>query len=97
MYEVTKPGYIHRQVECCSPLKMIISRKEYDLKTNKKLKCLKRSNYISGSLRHGNNGWLEYDRVFRRQLAINLLLAWNTIEPGLLGQGPSAGVFCSLC
>ena len=47
-------------------------------------------------------GWMEYDRVFRRQLAINQSLSWNTLEPGLqaatiLGQARSQGTFCSLC
>ena len=36
---------------------------------------------IREALRHGGSGWLEYDRVFRRQLAINPLLSWNTIKP----------------
>ncbi len=54
------------------------------------------------SLRHGNNGWLEYDRVFRRQISINPLLPWNTLEPSLqastmLGQRSTTGTFCSLC
>ena len=57
---------------------------------------------IREALRYGGRGWLEYDQVFRRQLAINPALPWNTIEPGLqaatiLGQGPAVGVFCSCC
>lgn len=30
---------------------------------------------IREALRHGGSGWVEYDRVFRRQLSINLHLA----------------------
>lgn len=57
---------------------------------------------IREALRHGGNGWLEYDRVFRRQMAINPLLPWNTIEPGLqaatiLGQRSTGGIFCTIC
>ena len=57
---------------------------------------------IREALRHGNNGWLEYDRVFRRQISINPLMLWNTLEPSLqastmLGQRSSAGSFCTLC
>ena len=57
---------------------------------------------IREALRHGGSGWLEYDRVFRRQLAINPLMQWNTIDPGLqaatiLGQRTVTGVFCTLC
>ena len=37
---------------------------------------------IREALRHGSNGWLEYDRVFRRQISINPALNWNTLEPG---------------
>ena len=57
---------------------------------------------IREALRHGGGGWMEYDRVFRRQLAINPSLSWNTLEPGLqaatiLGQARLQGTFCSLC
>lgn len=57
---------------------------------------------VREALRHGGTGWLEYDRVFRRQIAVNPLLSWNTIEPGLqaatiISQGPSLGMFCTLC
>ena len=57
---------------------------------------------IREALRHGGVGWLEYDRVFRRQVSINPILNWNTLEPGLqaatiLGQRTSSGTFCSLC
>ena len=36
---------------------------------------------IREALKHGGPGWAEYDRVFRRQLSINPLLSWNTLEP----------------
>ncbi len=58
---------------------------------------------IREALRHGlGGGWMEYDRIFRCQLAINPALSWNTLEPGLqaatiLGQNRSVGIFCSLC
>ena len=54
------------------------------------------------ALRHGGNGWLEYNRTFRKQAAINPAIAWNALEPALhssviLGQRSSAGTFCTLC
>ena len=38
---------------------------------------------IRESLRHGGSGWLEYDRLFRQQAAIDPTLRWNLIHPGL--------------
>ena len=57
---------------------------------------------IREALRHGGTGWLDYDRIFRRQLAINPLMNWNALDPSLhaatiLGQRSSTGVFCTLC
>ena len=57
---------------------------------------------ISETLRHGGSGWVEYDRVFRRQLSINPSLAWNALEPSLpaatiLGQRASGSMLCNLC
>ena len=57
---------------------------------------------IREALRHGGSGWAEYDRVFRRQVAINPTLSWNTLEPSLqaatiLGQRSSEGVLCTIC
>ena len=57
---------------------------------------------IQESLRHGGNGWLDYDHVFRQQVAINPSLPWNTLHPGLhsstiLGQRSLTGSFCTLC
>ncbi len=57
---------------------------------------------IREALRHGGNGWLEYDRSFRRQAAIDPTLQWNTLLPGLqastlVGSGGGTGVFCTIC
>ena len=57
---------------------------------------------IREALRHGGSGWAEYDRVFRRQVAINPALSWNTLEPSLqaatiLGHRSSEGVLCTIC
>ena len=57
---------------------------------------------IQEALRHGGSGWQEYDRNFRRQLAINPSLPWNTLLPDLqattiLGQRTGGGTFCHLC
>ena len=57
---------------------------------------------IREAQRHGGNGWIAYDKVFRQQAAIDSTLQWNTIHPGiqastLLGQTPGQGVFCTLC
>ena len=32
---------------------------------------------------HGGSGWLDYDRVFRQQVAIDSALQWNTLHAGL--------------
>ena len=57
---------------------------------------------IREALRHGGNGWQEYDRTFRRQAAIDTNIPWNTLQPGLqaatlLGFPNNRGTFCSLC
>ena len=57
---------------------------------------------IREALRHGGSGWMEYDRSFRRQAAINPSMPWNTISPGLqaatlMGNGGNPSVFCTLC
>lgn len=54
------------------------------------------------AMRHGGQGWLEYDRLFRQQAALDANLPWNLIHPGLqattiLGQRTGTGTFCSLC
>ena len=57
---------------------------------------------IRESQRHGGNGWLEYDKVFRQQAALDESVQWNELNPSLFAStilsahvGPS--VFCSLC
>ena len=57
---------------------------------------------IREAQRHGGNGWLDYDRVFRQQVAIDRTLQWNTLHPGLqastiLGQRTASGSFCNIC
>ena len=38
---------------------------------------------IREALRHGNMGWLDYDRAFRQQTVADPSLAWNTLIPAL--------------
>ena len=57
---------------------------------------------IREALRHGGQGWQEYDRTFRRQREINPSLTWSSLLPDLqaatiLGQRQGQGTFCSLC
>ena len=58
---------------------------------------------VREAMRHGGQGWLDYDRLFRQQAAINPGLQWNAIHPQLqattvLNQRPTAqGNFCTLC
>ena len=57
---------------------------------------------IREALRHGGQGWQEYDRNFRAQAAIDRSLRWNVLLPDLqaattLGQRIAGGNFCSLC
>ena len=57
---------------------------------------------IREALHHGGQGWLEYDRLFRQQAAIDPTFPWNLIHPGLqattmLGQSARPGTFCSIC
>ena len=57
---------------------------------------------IREALRHGGSGWLDYDRVFRQQAAIDHSLRWNSLHPGiqastLIGHAPGTVVFCTLC
>ena len=55
------------------------------------------------AMRHGGTGWMDYDRLFRQQAAINASLVWNAIHPGLqattiLNQRPgTVGTFCNIC
>ena len=55
---------------------------------------------IREALRHGGNGWQEYDRSSRRQAAIDCTLRWNVLSPGLQAStlvGTGSGIFCTLC
>ena len=58
---------------------------------------------VREALRHGGQGWMEYDRLFRQQAAIDASLPWNSIQPSpqattILGQRtPRQGLFCTLC
>ena len=57
---------------------------------------------FSEALKHGGNGWLEYDQTFRRQLAVDPFLPWHSLVPGLqaaaiLSTCPSGGQFCTIC
>lgn len=57
---------------------------------------------IREAQRHDGRGWLDYDRVFRQQAAIDRSLQWTSLQPGIqaatiLGHGPSRGMFCTLC
>ena len=38
---------------------------------------------VREAMRHGGQGWLYYDRLFRQQAAINPGLQWNAIHPQL--------------
>lgn len=57
---------------------------------------------IREAQRHGGQGWLDYDRVFRQQAALDPNLAWNTLHPGIQGSTLVGGTsesrqFCTLC
>ena len=58
---------------------------------------------VREAMRHGGQGWMDYDRLFRQQAAIDPGLQWNVIHPQLqattiLSQGRTTqGSFCSLC
>ena len=57
---------------------------------------------VGEALRHGGQGWQEYDRTFRAQAVIDHSIRWNTLLPDLqaatiLGQRTMGGSCCSLC
>ena len=58
---------------------------------------------IREAMRHGGRGWLDYDRLFRQQAALNPSLPWNALHPSLmastiLGQRSAGqGTFCFVC
>ena len=54
------------------------------------------------SQRHGGTGWLEYDKVFHQQAALNGSLPWNELSSSLfastiLSARAGPGLFCTLC
>ena len=54
------------------------------------------------ALRHGGQGWQEYDRTFRALAVIGHSIRWNVLLPNLqtatiLGQWAAGGSYCSLC
>ena len=57
---------------------------------------------VREALRHGGRGWLDYDRLFCQQAALDSSLPWNTLHASLLastiiGHCPGAGTFCTIC
>ena len=58
---------------------------------------------IREALRHGGRGWLDYDRLFRQQAALDSGIAWNATNTSLLvatvlGQHPAGvGQSCAVC
>lgn len=56
---------------------------------------------VREALRHGGWGWLDYDRLFRQQAALDPSLQWGTLHPSLvastvLSHRSGSGSFCSL-
>ncbi len=64
---------------------------------------------IREAQRHGRQGWLDYDKVFRQQAALDPSMRWNVLQPAIYIYiqastlfNPSVstvapGIFCSLC
>ena len=58
---------------------------------------------VREAMRHGGQGWLEYDRLFWQQAAINPDLPWNSINSSLQAttilsqRTPGQGLFCTSC
>ena len=59
---------------------------------------------IKESQQHQGNGWMEYDKVFRQQAAIDPSRAWNVLHSDIqastiLGRSRSlgGGIYCTLC
>lgn len=84
----------------CFPIYVAI--RSTDLKTQEFLAYARL--IICEARRHGGTGWLDYDRVFCQQQAIDPSLCWNTLTlhggteaATLLGQAPGRGAFCTLC
>ena len=59
---------------------------------------------IREAQQHQGHGWMEYDRVFRQQAAIDQSKAWNILHADIqasmiLGRNlvPYDGMYCTLC
>ena len=57
---------------------------------------------IREAQRHGGSGWLDYDRVFRQQAALDPSVKWNELHPGIQAAtlvGRSSGLVpsCRIC
>ena len=54
--------------------------------------------------KHGGRGWLDYDRVFRQQIAANPMFPWAELNPSLMAYtvlgndgNQNRGTWCPLC
>ena len=57
---------------------------------------------IREAQKHRGVGWLDYDKVFRQQAALDPSLRWNSLHPAiqastLMGQSANSQTFCRLC
>uniref|UniRef100_A0A1X7VFC7 Uncharacterized protein n=1 Tax=Amphimedon queenslandica TaxID=400682 RepID=A0A1X7VFC7_AMPQE len=57
---------------------------------------------VQESLCHGGRGWLDYERLFLQQVALDHSLSWGTLHPSLvastiLSQHAGSGTFCQVC
>lgn len=57
---------------------------------------------VRESQRHGGRSFMDYDRVFRQQAALDSAMTWNSIHPGiqaatLWGTTPGPVRLCTLC
>ena len=58
---------------------------------------------VREAMRHGGQGWLNYDKLFQQQAALNPGLRWNVLHPELQAttilsqRSAGSGVLCSLC
>ena len=57
---------------------------------------------IREAQRHGGSGWLDYDRVFRQQAALDPTLKWTELHPGiqastLVGRSTRQSPLCTHC
>ena len=57
---------------------------------------------IREAQKHAGSGWLDYDKVFWQQAALDPSLKWNTLHPGiqastLVGHTSRLATLCTLC